>query len=311
MSLCYGLLPDTHLALEELKEFHNLLFKNTDATFEWFRWYLGRIALEHPNQYKTRIYTLRDGPRLVGTWCVEPKDFRLNGRTIKVGRCFSVGIHPDYRRRNLFVELSNHAIVSERDMKQYEYVLGFPQVGRPVIDAHLKSDWETVQTIDAYSYTPKKEDSPVSLKYTYTIDSFDTWEPIRELPGSFVETDRYRNVRWLDHPDCHYVCLSHGRSYIVMKPYGSACHVLALAGESSEVRMLLRASKTLAYRHRWDEVTIWNAASEHHHEDIVACGFSPGATKATSVVLLAVKINALDPLVLDKCHFQMGSEEIY
>lgn len=309
MSFLYGLL--TRADRDRLKAFHNLLFKNTDASSEWFSWYIDVIGA-----WGTRVYSVSDGDQLIGTWCVEPKLFKdSTGKVRNVGRCFAVGIHPDYRRRNLFVDLSKFAIHQERTVfREYDYVLGFPQVGRPVIDAHLKSGWDTVQEIEMQSWHPSKEGCPPALKrHVDQVVDFGRldFEPNHAYVGCFCEDTTYRNMRWLKHPDTHYITLTHGGGHIVIKPYGANCHILDLAGPSTSVRVLLDAAKTLAYRHRWQEVTIWNATNELHHDDIVDSGFTPGATCGTSVVLLAVQINATEPLKLQRCHLQMGSEEIY
>lgn len=307
MSRRFGLL--TRADRLELKEFHNLLFKNTDASLEWFTWYIDLIGA-----MGTRVYSVKDSDTLIGTWCVEPKQLRVApGRVVNVGRCFAVGIHPDYRRQNLFVDLSKFAIHQEQTaFREYDYILGFPQVGRPVIDAHLKSGWEPVQEIEMQSWKPvRTQAQPALFAQLNDIQDFSTLDTPHDYVGCFVENGTYRNVRWLGHPESRYITLAHGGGHIVLKPYGANCHVLDLAGNATEVQILLEMAKTLTYRHRWNELTIWNAVNERHRKVIEACGFVPGATCGTSVVLLAVKINALQPLVLGETHFQMGSEEIY
>ena len=310
MTLSYGVLSSSAADVQAFKDFHNLLFKNTDASEQWLQWYFRLIPGEHTGHW-TRVYTLRDDADLVGSWCVEPKDFMLDdGTIIKVGRCFAVGIHPNYRRRNLFVDLSKFAIDEERKLGKYEYVLGFPQVGRPVIDAHLKSGWERIQIVDMYS----SHDVPspkVSLASVKTVYDFHVLSPRPDYTGSFIESDTYRNNRWDGHPDHLYLRLCFGGGYVILKVYNNACHVLDVRGTPSEVTQLLLAARTLAYRHRWIEVTIWNALNDHLHDAICAAGFVPGATCGTSVELLAVRINAQTPLTLEKCHLQMGNEEIY
>lgn len=304
-----------HSDLVEFKSFHNTMFKNTDASLEWLMWYLTRFDIEH-KPIETRVYTLHDDDRLIGTWCVEPKKLAVKAGqygpdTIDVGRCFSVGIHHDYQRRGLFMALSKHAIEEERRLGQYEYVVGFPQIGKPVIDAHLRSGWERVQAVEAWSYVPKKEIDQNSLKWTHVISEFDVRKTRRSYVGSFLETDWYRDVRWLQHPDCKYICIGSGTGYIVLKPYGSACHVLDVSGETDDVKQLLETAKTLTYRHRWQELTVWCAKNEALASEIEAAGFRTGATFCKPVEALAVRINAKAPLLLGSCHLQMCIEEIY
>jgi len=306
----------------ELQRFHNLLFKNTDVSLEWFSWYLDRIGQLMDPDIETRVYTAYDGDKLVGIWCVEPKDFSVNGKKIKVGRCFSVGTHPDYRRQGLFGDLSKFAIDEERQQGEYEYILGFPQVGKPVVEAHLKVGWEHVQRIEMYGLKPTRPTMHFSLMGVMGINgstfaengySYQPWNGTDDATVSgFLTTSDYMDIKWLQHPDHHYICLStHDASYAVIKPYAAVGHILDVGGGHFGVRYLLDTIKTLAYRHKWEELTIWCADNEHLGDAIRAAGFTPGAEHGLSIDMLAVKINATEPLKMDRVHLQMGLEEIY
>lgn len=225
----------------------------------------------------------------------------------RVGRCFAVGIHPDYRRQNLFVELSQHAIAQERGLGRYEYILGFPQTGRPVIGGHLKAGWEPVQQVDVWDCRPGPDDL-TSLRSVSVVNDFQLIDS-PTYQGSFLERPEYRNLRWKAHPDCSYVTLSRGSSYVILKPYGGMCHLLDVSGPDREdVRTVIRAAKTLAYRHRWERITTWCAPNEFHRIDFEAAGFN---RTEESVTLLAVPIRANRPLRLERCHLPMGVEEMY
>ncbi len=284
---------------EQFRRLHNLLFKNAAMSYEWLDWYHGKIG------NTTRTYGAFDKDSLVGTWSVEPKDFN-NGKVIKVGRCFAVGIHPAYRRQGLFVSLSKFAIEQERRLAQYEHILGFPQIGHPVVEGHLKADWEIVQHIETHSIDTVENFTPRSR--VQLISDFKAVRSSDNLSGSFKNSPDYRNLRWLEHPDNQYICLAHQNSYIVLKPYGGLCHILDLQGN---IGILLEVAKTLCYRHHWQELNIWCAKNEHHRQEIVNAGFREQSSVVSSVVLLAVTINASAPLNLTKSHFQMGVEEGY
>jgi GNAT superfamily N-acetyltransferase len=291
------------------KQFHNTLFANTDASDEWFIWYFDKIG-----QGTTRIHGAFDGDQLVGSWCVEPKQLLTDrGTFLNVGRCFAVGVHPDYRRHGLFVDLSKHAIAAERALMEYEYILGFPQVGRPVIGAHLKAGWDIVQRIDIKSFELKKPKQLTSLNEVKIITDFrgEFRLPSREV-GMFVDNADYRNLRWLNHPDNHYICLGVGASYIVMKPYAYSCHILDLYGNHKEARHLLNAAKTLAWRHKWKELSIWCASNDYYSADVRACDFIDGALYADPVEMLAVKISTTRTFKkFELARWCMGSEEVY
>lgn len=307
---------DNHnLDFVEMKQLHNTLFPNTDASFEWFEWYFG-LAKHATKVAATRVYGAYHENKLVGMWCVEPKAYvTLQGREL-VGRAFATGIHADHRRHGLFTELSKFAIASEKELKQYSWILGFPQVGRPVINAHEKAGWQHVRTIHAMGWTPCKTDWRVSLAGT-AINDWKNVEKIEPFEGGFHEPLSYKRIRWNEHPDHSYATLmldiSGERSCVTIKQYGSVWHVLDVFGSSYGVTNVLRAAQTLAYRHKATELTIWCADNEAYKLNIVHVGFDKIARGTPSVEMLAVPIVArnIDALRTHSSHVQMGVEEIY
>ncbi len=295
---------------------HNTLFPNTDASYEWLDWYL-KIATYSATNIKTRVYGAFHDDKLVGLWCVEPKKLRLSSDSIvNVGRAFATGVHQDHRRGGLFTDLSKFAIESEKEKHDYSWIFGFPQVGRPVINAHIKSGWQHVQIIHTLGYVPKKENWRLSLNEVTKNTKHNDVEP-RSYDFSFVETAAYKQDRWIFHPDHNYIRLMLDvpgpRNEIVIKTYGSTWHILDLHGSSEHVINLIRATQTLAYRHKASELTVWCAENELHRKQIEFCGFAMYANTTPSVEMLAVPINeqSIDALKLPSSHFQMGVEEIY
>src|SRR5207237_538630 len=121
-------------------------------------WYHAGVAKAGGGQV-ARTHGVFDGEVLAGVWSVEPRQLTVDGQTqIPVGHCFAVGIHPDYQRQGLFVELSKYAIEQERIRGEMDFILGFPQQGRPVVGGHLKAGWEIVQEIDAWRIASESMD---------------------------------------------------------------------------------------------------------------------------------------------------------
>jgi GNAT superfamily N-acetyltransferase len=294
---------------EKFKELHNILFKNTAMSHEWWDWY--REIERFDRSFFTRVYGAFEGDRLIGIWCVEPKNMLANGETLRVGRCFSVGIHPDYQRRGLFVKLSVYAIEKEREKGQYEYILGFPQVGRSVIEGHIKSGWHRVQVIQMRSIKTVGVLPSVSLGEVRRIDDFSRLLSSTQIDGDFITSHSYRNRKWINHPDNSYICLSKRSAFVVAKVYKDFCHILDIGGDNENISPLIEAIKTLSVRHRWREITVWCASNDPRLDVIETAGFTEGSDCGTSVELLAVRINAKIDLSLDSCCFQMGVEEIY
>lgn len=304
---------DTHCiaSMHEFKLLHNALFPNTDASLEWLLWYFS-MGMKHQNEQTRAYVAIDDNDDLVGMWCVEPKTLVLtDGKFVPVGRCFSVGIHADHRRKNLFTELSCYAIEQERTRGTHEHIIGFPQVGRPVTAAHLKSGWERVQTIAAYSHAVTKPATMTSLRCVTKVFNAKLLNSTYVSYGGFYETPEYREDRWFNHPDHSYTCLQYKTAYVVTKQYNSTCHVLDMNGTMTDLITALEGTKTLAYRHNASEITSWCAENEVHKPALEAAGFTNGAKGILPIDVLAVRIKALQALELDRCVFGMGVEEIY
>lgn len=294
---------------EKYKELHNSLFKGAAASKVWMNWYHKDIP--HSLNIDTITYAVFDDDILIGIWSVEPKLMFVNGDTIKVGRCFAVGIHESYRRLGLFVSLSKFAIDSERLRGEFEYIIGFPQKGRSVIGGHLKAGWEFVQEIAIYSVSKLENDINFSFSNVEIILDFNLIDLPVTKNGSLIETMEYRNTRWLKHPDLYYICLKYRNSFLILKTYANFCHIVDFNGEKEDIVYLLNTAKVLGYRHGWAEINIWCAENEIFISEIKDAGFNEGANFGLPISMIAVKINAAEPLLLKTCHIQMGVEEGY
>lgn len=295
--------------VSQFKSLHNTLFRSTNISFEWIKWYTNLIK-------GIRVYGAFSEKMLVGIWCVEPRSLLSlekigsNRDTIlssSIGRCFSVGIHPSFQRRGIFVSLSKHAIASEKSIGQYKHILGFPQFGRSVIDGHLKAGWEHCQDIDIMSYAPNVVDDDASMSRVNKIEKFGEACSI----GNFYFDSNYRNGRWLEHPDHHYICIGRRSAHLVAKPYGDSCHILDFDGQLEDVVSLLETVKTLAKKHNWKELNLWCATNSRFHNVVKSCGFVQGSQRGSSIKLLSVRISSTEKFTVPECNFQMCVEEPY
>jgi GNAT superfamily N-acetyltransferase len=298
--------------LDEYKKLHNLLFRGAYVSKEWIKWYHNIIGSLDNKFSGTRTYAVYNANELIGIWSVEPKLFCGNeGNYIKTGRCFAVGIHPDYRRLGLFVSLSKYAIEQERNRAEFEYIIGFPQTGRSVIGGHLKAGWENVQEIGIYSVNLANEDGLYSRSAIQDVRNFSEIESPKGICGSYEENQEYRNIRWLQHPYLHYMCFKHEDAFIILKPYSNFCHILDIKGNMKNVLILLETSRSIAKRHGWIELNMWCANNELYKNQVKKAGFENGANYGVPISMIAVRINAQKPLQLENCHIQMGVEEGY
>lgn len=306
----YKLIDTVDIDHEKYKTLHNSLFRGAATTSEWILWYHKEIGSLKTWSKGTRTWGVFDEEELIGIWSVEPKILKYSDNKISVGRCFAVGIHEGYRRHGLFVSLSEYAIEQEKRVGEYEYILGFPQVGRTVVGGHFKAGWEEVLLIDIYSSKNKPMIFGKSLTGINFINKFDGLTTDKVCEG-LNESSDYNNLRYIKHPDHQYLMYSYKNATIVLKPYGNFCHILDLSGSIKNVEYLLNAVKSLAIKHGWVEVNAWCAKNEFYKQTLLATGFSLGAEFGLPVMLIAVKITSKVPLILGKCSFQMGIEEGY
>jgi GNAT superfamily N-acetyltransferase len=292
------------------KALHNSLFKGANTSSEWIQWYHKEVGNLKKWSKGTRTWGAFDGNELVGIWSVEPKNLKTDNKLISVGRCFAVGIHEDYRRHGLFVALSEYAIQQEKQLGEYEYILGFPQVGRTVVGGHFKAGWEEVLNIDIFSRKNEPRVYGESKSALTLINDFNDIDIELQTDGIF-ETSEYNTLRYSKHPDHQYLTYKYKDAFIVLKPYGNFCHILDISGSIENATFLLNTVKSLAIKHGWAEVNAWCADREFYKVALLEAGFSPGADFGLPVMLIAVKINAHNPLLITDCSFQMGIEEGY
>ena len=289
--------------MAEYQKLHNLLFPGMSINAEWIKWYHNRL-------YHPRTYGAFDNDKLIGIWSVEPRKFWNGSSILSMGRCFAVGIHPDFRRKGLFVELSKYALDYEKQLKQYDYIVGFPQTDREVVGGHFKAGWYPVQTISSYCIENKEINKyHLDAFMLFRLTSFKDIDYREVLGGSFIERASHKNLRWCYHPNNAYMLFNYYDSYIVLKPYGNICHILDVQGEDTS--HLLAVAEKLCKSHNWAAVTIWCADNEIYRNNIIKIGFTPNEKYMKSITMIAYNINSKKNLTLDKCHIQTGVEEPY
>lgn len=294
-------------------QLHHELFKSAAVDDEWLEWYHKDICESDKRLSNTRTYGVFDGERLIGIWSVEPKMFRdSNGSLLKVGRCFAVGVSSDYRRMGLFVSLSEYAIKCEKQIGEFEYILGFPQTGRSVIGGHLKAGWKEVAFFDIESYDLEVPTENYSLKKVDNICDFSDLTNTTSAINSFDEPLQYKNIRYLEHPKLRYMYFRHKDAFVVLKHYSSFCHIVDLQGDEESVLYLLEICKSVSRKHGFDEVNIWSSAIFKYKNALSKAGFLKGAKHGLPVTLIAVSINAdKDLSFFGEMNLGMGVEEGY
>ena len=309
----YKLIDPLGQDLQDYIKLHRELFKGAAIDIDWILWYHRDIPKSDPRLTYTRTYGLYDKKRLIGIWSVEPKLMRDGqNNLIKVGRCFAVGISSDYRRMGLFVLLSEYAINCERELAEFEYIIGFPQTGRSVVGGHIKAGWEEILFNDIYSTDLRSNKEIYFRNDVNTVVDFSQLDTPASTLNSFDEPSSYRNVRFLKHPKLNYISFTFGDAHIVLKPYSTFCHILEIKGSSENAIKLIEVSKSVCKKHGLEELNVWNNSGAINNDALVACGFISGANHGLPITIIAVRINAKDKLQFNNTfNFGMGVEEGY
>lgn len=290
------------------KVLHNELFRGSNISAAWINWWFDTV-----HKGKIRIYGVFDKAHtLVGIWGVEPRKLCIDGELIDVGRCFAVGIQKAHRRRGLFVALSEFALASEKILSQYEYIIGFPQRGRTVVEGHLKAGWYVVRDIDVYKFNTDNFPCTESNQFGDVDPSHNTFV-LRVFEHSYMKHDGefygWQYTRWLDHPQTHYIPLvlkESSEGYGVLKQYGDWAHIVALEDPGSD--RLLNVAISLCKQHGWRELSLWCSDNQPNKTVIEAAGF---VKTEEAIHVIAYNIRANVNLKLPLCNIQMGIEEPY
>ena len=212
----------------------------------------------------------------------------------------------------LFVELSKYAIEEEKKRSEYDFILGFPQSGRPVIGGHFKAGWEEAMNLSPYSINTESYTSSSDRRGAEVITDFAKYSSSDSLAGCFYESNEYRNLRWLLHPHHHYLCYGFADSYIVLKPYLNFCHIVDFKGSAKILAKLFTIAKDIAKRHGWVELNLWCADNEYFMNTVLEQGFTKGDQFVLPITMITVRIAANNSFqALESCHLQMGIEEAY
>lgn len=278
---------------------HNDLFKSANIDRDWMDWYHVRLPSVRKSINKTRTFGVLDGNRLIGIWSVEEIILSDTNKSYRVGRCFAVGIHSDYRRQGLFVSLSTYALGELKKSKEFEFLVGFPQKGRSVTGGHLKAGWELFGEIQLMS--KKIETYPhIGVNIGNVNNSLER-----------VTSDSYLKARFLEHPYCNYSYFSYGDGLVILKGYADFVQIVYSHGNPKELEMLNLAMQRLAYRHGQKEILTWSNPLSLEHSNISKLGFATGSDNNVSVDIIHYPITINTPSSILGLNFYMSIEEGY
>lgn len=280
-------------------EVHRRINPGNRLSRNWFRWY--HIMMNDD----TRTYGIYDGERLFGVFNVEPCKFLYQGKIIKVGRIFGVGIEEEYRKKGLFVKLCEYSIKQEKQRGELDYFIGYPRSDNPVACSYVKSGFYKTFDIPVYEIHRRQlPEEPKPIKNIVNMGSLGFPRFVPPIDG-FVNDKGVK--RFLEHPESLYFVLSTNpnKNYIIMKPYSSWCHILDVVGEPDQ---LLDVAKTFMYGNGLDYLTIWCSDKEIYKNNIVDAGFED-AERAYSMMVCNIKSNS--NMEFEICHLQNWTEEIF
>ena len=184
---------------EYLELFHNCFphFQYSIDRFKWFNFCC-------PTG-KNRTYLLFDeDDKIIGALCALPINIKLNKNQIDGVLLTSGMIHPEYRSKNLFVQLEKYLIEKEKELGT-SFFIGVPN--KNIFRSHLKTGLTVSANLDfigKFSFN-KKENKCEQIQIF--DDSFNELQDVIAEQPNFIlskNTD-FLNWRYFQHPDNEYL----------------------------------------------------------------------------------------------------------
>ena len=114
----------------------NDISTRTDFDERWLRWKF----FDNPAG-KARLYFAEDSDKgaLCGMYCLYPWTIRIRGERVECAQAGDLVVHPDYRRRGIFRELT-HCMLEDVKQSQLAMLIGFSN--KAAFPGHMKFGWK-------------------------------------------------------------------------------------------------------------------------------------------------------------------------
>ena len=293
---------------EYLELFHNC-FPHFQYSIDRFKWFNSCCPTG-----KSRTYLLFDeDDKIIGALSALPINIKLNKNQINGVLLTSGMIHPEYRSKNLFVQLEKYLIEKEKELGTSVFI-GAPN--KNIFRSHLKTGLTVSANLDfigKFSFN-KKENKCEQIQIF--DDSFNELQnAIAEQSNFILSKDTYfLNWRYFQHPDNEYLVYAR---FLNNKPVGWVAikqfndngylktHILDIAAVDFNVfKDLINQAEYFA--HRRHELNTWQIDNSIYSDWFEKLGFIPTPNKNVLITFGLSK-----RLVKSDWWFVLGDNDVY
>jgi len=205
------------------------LIENRKIPFSKFKWQYCK------NPYGlTDVWLLYDKGKIIAQYTLQRQEYLYYGTRITGALAFDLAVHPDYRKRGLFIDMGFHSL-KEAGNLGIQFVLGFPWEDGIALPGHKAVGWTMLGKLNIYEkeieYLEYKEP-----KYIKPISTFDRrfTRLSEEYGGRNIMLNRtasYLNWRYILKPDSYYHAYKISYDdfligYFILKSYKEYLHIV-------------------------------------------------------------------------------------
>jgi len=266
---------------EQYEKLSKICFPNFKTSYQWYQWYNFNCPTGQKHEYQ-----ILEDKKLIGLLGCLPIKIKVNDETLNGGLLTNGMIHPEYRGKNLFVELEKFLIDSERRSGS-KLLLGVPN--RYIFRSHLRCDLRVLDNLDIigkFNFSDRPGDCREIFRFD---DSYQYLQRrMKEKTNMYIVKDPdYLNWRYFMRPDKKYRCFAYYEGdtpigWIVIGEYDEKgykkTHIIDINATSIDIfKKLIRAAENLAHgRH---ELNCWNSAYSTYRRWFLESGFIPTTEK--------------------------------
>lgn len=262
-----------------LRQFHRECFGRELSEERW-SWFHQQAPTGAVRAYVAEAEH-RDRRRIVATYGFLPIRLRLNHREISASLAVGAAVHPDCRKRGLFVQMGEYVLQKEAECGT-AVTLGKPN--KSALAGHLKIGWRILCSLPKLCRKSPREQPHACQLVPRFDDRFGRFfdKAIGKYSLAVVKDAGFMNWR-LSAPQqqyARYVYEREGRilGFIVLKHYrgpkGSVTHIVDLqAADDAALEQLLAAGKTFAAGTR--EINLWSNPYNPYAARLRELGFEP------------------------------------
>ena len=282
--------------------------------------------MSHPyEEIHTWVMVGKDGfgkHSIVGQYTIQPQEYWINGIRVKGGLAFDLAVHPDHRKRGLFVRMGLDAMIKAK-YHGINFTLGFPFKDGIALPGHRKVGWTMLYPLYVYEkQIPKVEKiEDYSITEIYKFETAFNRLAIRhkkDCPVMLVRDADYLNWRYSKESGSIYLCYKITDKkgligYFILKGHDEYIHIIDYILPKDEKVYDLVLNKI--YHFCWQialKVSLIVNEKSHFYDYLKRCGFERQEKYFEPIVYFNNPFFNQDWFKdVDNYYFTMGDNDVF